>query len=118
MCGLTLLGASDVTDVSSTDCILVLEPYPGGLGLPSEIVHGEVGVPHDLPQESPAERPARVHRHRRSTAISMAEDHVATALTDCDEAMAVKDRKHLLPAQSRQVRAHTATRTLVAPTSW
>ena len=48
----------------------------------------------------------------------MAEDHVTTALPDCYETVATEDGEHFLLRQGREARAHTATRTFVAPTSW
>jgi len=82
-------------------CIPVgLEPYPSWV-LPSEIVHGEIRVPHDLPEQPSAERAPRVDGYRRAAPVAVAEDHVAPALPDWQEAVTTEDGEHLLPRQDR-----------------
>jgi hypothetical protein len=111
--GSTRNQASELPTRAGTDYHAGLEP-----ALSREIVQRDVGVAHDLSEQPSAERASRMNRHRRAPSIGMAEDHVTTALPDCNETVATEDGEHFLPRQGREARAHTATRTFVAPTSW
>ena len=57
-------------------------------------------------------------RDRRPPTVRMAKDDVAPALPHDREPVALEDGDDLLPREGREPRAHTATRTFVAPTSW
>jgi hypothetical protein len=69
-------------------------------------------------EETPAERASGMNGNRRAASIDVPQNDVTPALPDGDEAVAVEDGKHLPPRQGREAWAHTATRTLVALTSW
>jgi hypothetical protein len=56
--------------------------------------------------------------HGGSAAVGMAENDVAPALPHDGEAVALQKGDDLGPGETREPRAHTATRTFVAPTSW
>ena len=117
MSGAAVNGAYGQTIQRHTDCLVILEPCSTEM-LPKQILHRHIGVSHDLSQEALAERPSGMEWHRRPASIGMTEDDVAPTLSDGEEPVAVQDVQHLLPCQGREARAHNATRTLVAATSW
>ena len=91
-------------------------PCIHGLDL-EKILNGQVSVSHDLPQQTAAEIAICVNGNRYSTTIGMAQNDVRPALADLPEPTALQDGDNVFRTAGWQSRRHTATRTLVAPTS-
>ena len=83
-----------------------------------QVVDREVRVTHDLPEQPTSEVTASVYGHRHPSPIDVPQDDVAAALSNGHEASPLEDADDLAARERRKARAHTATRILVAPTSW
>lgn len=83
----------------------------------TEILHGETGITHYLPEQASTEITFTVIRDSYSTAIRMPKNRVATALPDAHEPLSLEGSNNLMCCDYRKVRAHTATFTRETATS-
>ena len=83
-----------------------------------QVLCSKVGVLQNLTEQPSTERPACMDWYRGATTISMPEHQMTSALPDGLESMSAEYGEQFPCRDGREMRAHTATRTFVAPTSW
>ena len=81
------------------------------------VVKGQLGVPHNLVEDSFPQIAFAVDRESRPAPVGMNEDRMASRLPVQGKATPLQDGNHKAGIERRKLRGHTATRTLWERTS-